>query len=46
MAVLVRLDRAELLKPYAAERMDLFEVGSRVNNVKNDDEGLIEPVPP
>jgi putative SOS response-associated peptidase YedK len=33
-----------LLKPFAEERMRIHSVGPRVNNVRNDDAGLIEPV--
>lgn len=33
-----------VLAPYPADLMDAFEVSSRVNNVKNNDPGLIEPV--
>lgn len=33
-----------LLKPYPAEEMRAYPVSSRVNNVKNDDATLIEPV--
>ena len=32
-----------LLKPYPAERMRVYPVAPRVNSVKNDDGGLIEP---
>jgi putative SOS response-associated peptidase YedK len=33
-----------LLKPFPAERMRGYSVSSRVNSVKNDDAGLIEPM--
>jgi putative SOS response-associated peptidase YedK len=33
-----------LLKPYPAERMRLYPVSTRVNSVKNDDIGLLEPL--
>lgn len=33
-----------VLTPYPADLMDAFEVSSRVNNVKHNDPGLIEPV--
>jgi putative SOS response-associated peptidase YedK len=33
-----------LLKPYPAVRMRVYSVSSRVNSVKNDDAGLIEPM--
>jgi putative SOS response-associated peptidase YedK len=33
-----------VLKPYPAERMRVYSVSSRVNSVKNDDPGLIEPM--
>jgi putative SOS response-associated peptidase YedK len=33
-----------LLKPLAAEHVRLFPVSTRVNSVRNDDAGLIEPV--
>jgi SOS response associated peptidase (SRAP) len=33
-----------LLKPYPAERMRAYSVSSRVNSVKHDDAGLIEPM--
>jgi putative SOS response-associated peptidase YedK len=33
-----------LLKPFPAERMRAYSVSSRVNSVKNDDAGLIEPM--
>lgn len=33
-----------LLQPIPAERMKVYSVSSRVNSVKNDDEGLIEPM--
>ena len=32
-----------LLAPFSAERMRIYSVSSRVNSVKNDDAGLIEP---
>jgi len=40
-------DRDELqllLKPYPAERMRTYSISTRVNSVKNDDAGLIEPM--
>jgi putative SOS response-associated peptidase YedK len=33
-----------LLKPFPAERMRAYSISSRVNSVKNDDAGLIEPM--
>jgi putative SOS response-associated peptidase YedK len=33
-----------LLKPYPAERMRTHSISTRVNSVKNDDAGLIEPM--
>jgi putative SOS response-associated peptidase YedK len=33
-----------LLKPYPAERMRVYSISGRVNSVKNDDAGLIEPM--
>lgn len=33
-----------LLRPFPAERMKAYPVSSRVNNVRNDDPSLIEPV--
>lgn len=33
----------ELLQPFAADRMRFYEVATRVGNVRNDDEELIEP---
>jgi putative SOS response-associated peptidase YedK len=33
-----------LLQPFPAERMKAYPVSPRVNNVKNDDPSLIEPV--
>ena len=35
---------SELLKPYDARRMRCYPVGSRVNNVRNDDEECSRPV--
>ena len=35
-------DTAELLKPYPAEKMRAWPVGSRVGNVRNNDAGLME----
>jgi putative SOS response-associated peptidase YedK len=32
--------------PFPAEEMRAYPVSSRVNNVKNDDAGLIEPAGP
>jgi putative SOS response-associated peptidase YedK len=40
-------DRDELqslLKPYPPERMQAYSISTRVNSVKNDDAGLIEPI--
>jgi putative SOS response-associated peptidase YedK len=34
-----------MLKPYPAEAMTAYPIGQRVGNVKNDDAGLIEPLP-
>jgi len=33
-----------LLKPFPADRMRVYSVGRRVNSVKNDDAGLLDPV--
>jgi putative SOS response-associated peptidase YedK len=33
-----------LLRPYPAERMAAYPISTRVNSVKNDDAGLIEPL--
>ncbi len=33
-----------VLRPYAAERMDKYPVSSRVGNVRNNDERLVEPL--
>jgi putative SOS response-associated peptidase YedK len=33
-----------LLRPYPTERMRVYSISSRVNSVKNDDAGLIEPM--
>jgi putative SOS response-associated peptidase YedK len=33
-----------LLKPYPAEQMKTCSISTRVNSVKNDDAGLIEPM--
>jgi putative SOS response-associated peptidase YedK len=33
-----------LFRPFAAERMRAYPIGSRVGNVKNDDAALIEPI--
>jgi putative SOS response-associated peptidase YedK len=38
-------DPSDLLKPYPSEPMHKREVGLRVNNVRNDDPGLLEPAP-
>jgi putative SOS response-associated peptidase YedK len=38
-----RQDIAKLFKPFPAERMRLYRVGQRVNNVRNDDEALVLP---
>jgi putative SOS response-associated peptidase YedK len=35
----------ELLAPYPAENMIAYPVSTRVNSPKNDDSGLIEPLP-
>jgi len=37
-------DPRALLKPFPAEPMRLWPVSTRVNSVRNDDPGLIEPV--
>ena len=37
-------DPRDLLKPYAAEQMELWPVSSRVNNVRNEDADLLVPV--
>jgi putative SOS response-associated peptidase YedK len=36
----------DLLRPFPAERMKAWPVGSRVGNVRHDDAQLLEPVPP
>lgn len=33
-----------MLKPFPAERMACFKIGTRIGNVKNDDAALVEPV--
>ncbi|MGO8918245.1 MAG: SOS response-associated peptidase [Stellaceae bacterium] len=41
------VEKAELqalLKPFPAERMRAYPVSTRVNSVKNDDAGLLEPM--
>ena len=35
--------RAALLKPFPADRMEMWPVDKRVGNVNNDDPGLVEP---
>jgi len=35
---------SELLKPYGAERMRCYPVGTRINHVANDDEECSAPV--
>jgi putative SOS response-associated peptidase YedK len=35
----------DLLKPFAAERLRMLEISTRVNDPKNDDPSLLEPVP-
>jgi putative SOS response-associated peptidase YedK len=37
-------DLKELLKPFPAERMQMWPLSSRVNSPKNDDEGIVTPV--
>ena len=37
-------DLRALLKPFPAERMRAYSIGTRVNSVKHDDAGLIEPM--
>jgi putative SOS response-associated peptidase YedK len=37
-------DVAALLRPYPAERMRAYRVGSAVGNVRNNDASLIEPI--
>jgi len=37
-------DPVQLLRPFPPERMQAWPVSTRVNNVRNDDAGLIEPV--
>lgn len=39
-------DITDILSPYPAEAMHFFAVSTRVNAVRNDDAGLIEPVAP
>src|SRR5712691_12961945 len=34
-----------LLSPYPAERMRVYPIGPRVGNVRNDEPGLLEPLP-
>jgi putative SOS response-associated peptidase YedK len=38
-------DPATLLRPYDGSDLEVFPVSTRVNAVRNDDEGLIEPLP-
>jgi len=33
-----------MLKPFSAERMGCFKIGTNIGNVKNDDAALIDPV--
>jgi putative SOS response-associated peptidase YedK len=33
-----------MLKPFPAERMECFKIGTRIGNVKNDDAALVEPI--
>jgi putative SOS response-associated peptidase YedK len=33
-----------LARPYPAEHMRVYSISTRVNSVKNDDAGLIEPM--
>lgn len=39
-------DLGEVLKPFAAEKMEAHRVSTRVNSVANDDAGLLDPVGP
>jgi putative SOS response-associated peptidase YedK len=39
-------DLTRLLKPFPAERLRMLEISMRVNNPKNDDASVLEPVPP
>jgi putative SOS response-associated peptidase YedK len=39
-------DLKELLKPFQAERMKMWPISSRVNDPKNDDEGILQPIGP
>ena len=39
-------DLKELLKPFPAERMKMWPIGSRVNSPENNDEAIIEPIEP
>jgi putative SOS response-associated peptidase YedK len=34
----------QMIKPYPADEMRAYKVSSRVNNARNDDAALIEPV--
>jgi putative SOS response-associated peptidase YedK len=34
----------EILKPFPADKMEARPISPRVNNAKNDDEGILEPV--
>ena len=33
----------QLLRPFPAEKMEVYKIGPRIGNVKNDDASLIEP---
>ena len=39
-------DLKELLKPFPAERMNMWPISSRVNSPDNEDEALLEPIEP
>jgi putative SOS response-associated peptidase YedK len=39
-------DLIHLLKPFPAERLRMVEIGTRVNDPKNDDPSVLEPAPP
>ena len=40
----VALELLALLRPYPAEKMRAYPISNRVNSVRNDDPGLIEPM--
>ncbi len=37
-------DFKELLKPFPADRRQMWPISARVNDPKNDDEGILKPI--